>query len=39
MSFVNLAERTGILDHDNRGLTSVAEAGCVPCKLPGGKLG
>ncbi|GAA5998370.1 glycoside hydrolase family 47 protein [Rhodotorula paludigena] len=29
MSFANLAKRTGILDHDNRGLTSVAEAGTL----------
>lgn len=29
MSFVNLAQRRGIPDVDNSGLTSVAEAGCV----------
>ncbi|GAA6028046.1 hypothetical protein JCM8097_001846 [Rhodosporidiobolus ruineniae] len=29
MSFVNLAQRKGILDADNRGLTSVAEAGTL----------
>lgn len=29
MSFVNLAQRQGIPDPDNRGMTSVAEAGYV----------
>jgi hypothetical protein len=34
MSFVNLAQRIGIPDADNRGMTSVAEAGTLQVRLP-----
>lgn len=34
MSFVNLAQRQGIPDPDNRGMTSVAEAGYVDSDSP-----